>query len=118
MPTTLTGDCSKAVSALFTAQGIALGETRQQAADRARTQAATLLDSYTQNFTACPAACPSKSLDVEPDYDAAPPSYSPAPDAADIYSCTVQVARRVTLSCGSDGSTTGAASGEPAAIQP
>lgn len=83
---------------------MAFGETRQQALDRARTQASTLLDSYTQNFTRCPAACPSKILDPEPDYDSSAPAYSPAPDASDIFSCTIQLSRRVTLTCGSDGS--------------
>ena len=99
------------MSAVFTAQGVALGETRQQAIDRARAQASTLLDSYTQNFTTCPAACPSKTVDIGPDYDAGPPAFAPAPNAADIFSCTVQLARVVTLTCGSDGSTSAPADG-------
>ena len=99
MPQALIGDCGKTLSTTFTASATANGASRMQALSRAREQAQTILDSWMQALTTCPASCPLKELDSDPDYDAGPPAYAPLPDAADVLVCTVQVARVVRLTC-------------------
>jgi hypothetical protein len=102
---TLQGDCTTTQTATFTAQATANGPSKPVALSRAREQAQTLLDSYMANNTSCPQTCPVKNIDAEPDYDAALPTYTTAPDAPDVFICTAVVGRVVHLSCGTDGST-------------
>lgn len=104
MPTTLAGACGSTASQTFTASGTAIGASRVDALNKAREQAQTLLDAYTGAFTSCPAQCPVKTVDAEPDYDGAPPHYAAVTDAPDVWSCTASVSRSVHLTCGSDGS--------------
>ena len=99
MQTPIVGDCSKVTSGTFTASGTAIGNTKYEAFQRAFAQAQTMLDSYIANFVSCPAACPTSTLDLEPDYATAP-VYAASSDAPGTFSCTVQVARVVNLTCG------------------
>jgi hypothetical protein len=104
MTATLTGTCTGGSSTTLSAQGTANGASKADALSRAREQAQTLLDSYMQSSTVCPNDCPVKSITPDPDYDAAPPVYSTAVGAADVFVCTATVARVLALACATDGS--------------
>jgi hypothetical protein len=97
----ITGDCSKAVTGTLTSTASAIGSSKGEAFERACAQAQTLLDGYSDAATVCPAACPDKSMDLEPDYHSAAPIYGPVPDAPGLFSCTVQMSRVIILTCGS-----------------
>jgi hypothetical protein len=99
MAQSILGDCSKPVTGTLTAVGTAIGSTKFEAFERACAQAQTLLDGYVDSSTSCPAQCSEKSVDMEPDYHSAAPSYAAPPDAANLFSCTVQMSRVVTLTC-------------------
>lgn len=99
MPTTIMGACNKVTTTTFSATGTANGPTKGQALDRARSQAQTLLDSYTFGLTKCPAECAVVSVDSDPDYDSKAPAYETVSDAPGVFVCTVEVSRVITLTC-------------------
>lgn len=108
-PTRIIGNCNQATTGVFTATGTANGASKYEAFQRACAQAQTLLDSQAAANVSCPAACPDASLDQEPDYTAAPPSYVSSPEASGVFICTVTMSRVVTVTCSSN------AAGGPAA---
>ena len=103
MPVTpAVGTCSGSTQTVFKAQGTANGPSKEQALDRARIQAQTLLDSYAYTLVKCPKECANVTAEADPDYDSAVPTYVPVPDASGIFVCTVELSRLVNVTCASD----------------
>ncbi len=58
-----------------------------------------MLDSQVMSRPACPAECPTISVDAEPDYDSQPPSYVSDPNVPFVFTCTIEVSRVVNVTC-------------------